>query len=129
AVDDRRRVCAALRDALLPRFVLVLGRSPGDVMDGARAGDAGLARRLVVRVPGAALCAADLPHGVAVRVERERLLEELAAGAGIRVRAHTVEALQREFARDLWMVGDERLIGRLDDGELQCECLGIGEAE
>src|SRR5437763_12294947 len=83
AVDDRRRVSAALRDALLPRFVLVLGRGPGDVMDRARTWDAGLARRLVVRVPGAALCAADLPHGVAVRVERERPLEELAAGAGI----------------------------------------------
>src|SRR2546423_12347165 len=75
AVDDRRRVRAALRDALLPRFVLVLGRGPGDVVNRARAGDPGLARRLVVRVPGAALRAADLPHRIAVRVEGEGLLE------------------------------------------------------
>ena len=129
AVDDRRRVGAALGHALVPRLVSVLRGGPGDVVDGAGAGDAGFLRRLVVRVPGAALRAADLPHGIAVRVERERLLEKLSARARIRVRAHAVEALQGKLARYLRMSGDERLVVCLDDRELQCKSLRIGEAE
>src|SRR5512132_1444382 len=66
AVDDRRRVRTALRDAPLPRLMLVRRRGPRDVVDGAGAGDARLLRRVVVCVPGAALFAAHLPDRVAV---------------------------------------------------------------
>ena len=129
AVDDRRRVGTALRDALLPGLVRLGWGCPCDVVDRAGAGDAQLQRRLVVRVPGAALAAADLPDRIAVRIEREHLLEERAARARVGVCAHAVEALQRELARDLRMVGDQRLVGRRDDGKLEVEAFGIAEAQ
>jgi hypothetical protein len=129
AVDHRRRMRPALGDAPLPGLVLVGRGREGDVMDTAGAGDARLGRRVVVRVPRAALLAAYLPHGVAVRVEVEGLLEEGPARAGIGVRAHAVEALERELAGDLRMVGDQRLIGGLHDGELEVEPLGVAEAQ
>src|SRR5207302_8082953 len=96
AVDDRRRMRAALRDAFVPGLVLFLWRGPGDVVHGPGPGAARLRRRLVVRVPGAAFVTPDLPDGVAVRVEDERLLEEGAARARVGVGAHAVEALERE---------------------------------
>src|SRR6266550_5702510 len=99
------------------------------MVDRAGALDAELLRGLVVGVPRAALVAADFPDRVAVRVERERLLEEGAARAWIGVRAHAVEALECELARDLGMVRDKRLVTRLDDGELEVEALRVGEAE
>ena len=43
-----------------------------------------------------------------------------------RVRAHALEALQRELARDLGMVGDERLVGDVRDHELVLKPFRIG---
>ena len=43
-----------------------------------------------------------------------------------RVRAHALEALQRELARDLRMVGDQRLVGHVRDDELVLEPLRVG---
>src|SRR5207248_254813 len=80
-------------------------------------------------VPRAAFLTAHLPHRVTVRVERQGLLEEVAAPAGVAVRAYAVETLQRKLAWDLRMAGDERLVVRLHDGELELEPLRIGEAE
>src|SRR5206468_1605805 len=79
AFDHRRRVRTALGDALLPRLVLLRRRGPRNVMHRPGAGNTRLVRRLVVRVPGAALVTAHLPDRVAVRIEREDLLEEIAA--------------------------------------------------
>src|SRR5204862_3540686 len=64
AVDDGRRMRATLRDTLLPGLVLLRWGCPRDVVDRAGAGDSQLQRRLVVRVPGAAPAAADLPDRV-----------------------------------------------------------------
>src|SRR5947207_8582489 len=82
AVDHRRRVRTGSGDAPLPVVVLVLRRRPRDVVDGARAGDAGFLRRLVVRVVRAALGAAHLPFRVVLRLERQGLFEEALARAG-----------------------------------------------
>src|SRR5678815_1636950 len=98
------------RDAPLPRLVLVQRRGPGDVVDGARAGNAALLRA-VVEVEAAAMLAANLPARLSGWVELERLLEERAALFGIdRVGAHPVEALQRQLARHLRVVGDQGLV-------------------
>ena len=66
---------------------------------------------IVVGVPGAALLAARPPRRsspfgskASVSSSRRRL------GSGSRVGAHAVEALQRELARDLRVVGDQRLV-------------------
>ena len=40
-----------------------------------------------------------------------------------------MEALERELARDLGMVGDQRRVGDVGDDELVVEALGIGEAQ
>src|SRR5205807_5046001 len=61
AVDHRRRVRAGLDHPLAPILVCLRLAGPGDVVDGARALDAGFGRRFVVGVHGAALLAADLP--------------------------------------------------------------------
>src|SRR2546429_4324590 len=87
-------------------------------MHGARAAGAALVGA-VVAVERAALLAADLPGGLAVRRELERLLEEVAAllrveGVGV----NGVESLERDLARHLRMVGDQRLVARLDEQEL-----------
>src|SRR5262249_14462803 len=77
----------------------------------------------------AALVPANLPDGVAVWVEAEDLFEEVAARARVGVGAHTVEALEREVARDFRMIGDERFVVRLDDGQLEVEPLRVAEAQ
>ena len=99
------------------------------MVDGAGARDSGISGRDVVRVPGAAFVAAHLPGVLALRLERERLLEQAAARLGIRVGANAVEALERELARDLRVVGDQRLVVGLHDGDLQAESFGILEAQ
>ncbi len=129
AIDHGSRVRTAGGDALVPRLVLLRRRCPGHVMDGAGAGNPRLARRSVVRVPGAALCAPDLPFTAARRLEGKRLLEEPLARTGIGVRTDGVESLERELVRDLRVVGDERLVRGLHDGELEPEALGIVEAQ
>ncbi len=40
-----------------------------------------------------------------------------------------MEAAQRQLGRHLGVVGDQRLVGDLDHGELVGEPLGIGEAQ
>src|SRR5215213_11808140 len=40
-------------------------------------------------------------------------------------RTHRIEALQSELPRDLRVVGNERLLVRLDDGELETQALRI----
>src|SRR5262249_6778462 len=70
------------------------------------------------------------PPAVLARLELERFFQELTAVFGIRrERAHTVEALQRQLARDLRMLRDQRLVGRLDDGQLLAEALRVDEGE
>ena len=63
-------------------------------------------------------------------LEAERVRQQRAAALGVvGVGARGVEALERELARDLGVVGDQRRVGGLDDGELVIEPLGVGEPE
>src|SRR5439155_25520870 len=102
---------------------------PGDVMHGARTAGAALVGA-VVAVERAALLAADLPGGLAVRRELERLLQEVAALLRVEgVGANGVESLQRDLAGHLRVVGDQRLVARLDEQELVPEALGIRKQE
>ena len=116
-------------DLLLPGLVFLRRRGPRDVVDGAGAGDARVSGRDVVRVPGAALRAAHLPGVVALRLEGERLLEEAAARLGVGVGAHAVESLERELARDLGMVRDQRLVVGLRRRRSRGQALRVLEAE
>ena len=131
AVDHRRRLGAGLEDALPDvEFVLLVVGAPGDVVHRPGARDARLGRRGVVDVATAAMLASDLPRALALRRELQRLLEEGAALLGIGgVRADLLEALDRELARDLGMLGRQRLVRRLDDAQLEAEALGILEEE
>ena len=61
---------------------------------------------------------AELPRGTA----------RCAALDVARVRAHALESLQRELARNLRMVGDQRLVGHVRDDELVPKPLRIAEA-
>ena len=72
-------------------------------------------RRPVTFVPGA-------PHGAHQPLEDERAVVGPEA-----VRAHALEALQRERGRDLRMVGDERLVTRGVHDKLMRQPLGVGE--
>src|SRR5205814_7255548 len=127
AVDDRRGGAAGLEDALLPGLVLLGCRGPGDVVDGAGAGDA-LPVRVVVRVEPAAPLTARLP-GLAVPRELERLEEAAAPLRVARIGVDGVEALQRVLLRNLRVVGDQRLVVRLDRDQPVPQALGIGERE
>src|SRR5439155_1508911 len=127
AVDDRRGGAAGLEDALLPGLVLLGCRGPGDVVDGAGAGDALLVRG-VVRVEPAAPLTARLP-GLAVPRELERLEEAAAPLRVARIGVDGVEALQRVLLRNLRVVGDQRLVVRLDRDQPVPQALGIGERE
>ena len=90
----------------------------------------GLLGRRVVRVEAAALLAARLPRVESPTGSNASVSSSAARlASGSRKRAHAVEALERELLRDLGMVGDERRVLRLDDGQLVLETLGIGEAE
>ena len=130
AVDHRRRAVARLGDALLPGVVILDRRRPGDVVDGAGAGDAAALGRGVVGVPAAASLAARLPRVVAVRAEAERVLEQRGAAVGVdRVGADAVEALQGVLLRDLRAPRHQRLVRRLDDAELVPDALRVLEAE
>ena len=79
AVDDRGRMRACLGDPFAPRLVILRLRGPGDVVDGACAGDSALGGRLVEVVRRAASVAADLPGRVVAWLEAERVLEEAPA--------------------------------------------------
>src|SRR5439155_13665491 len=61
AVNHRRRVCAGLDHAIAPVKLLIVERSPGDVMDRARAGYAALRRRRIENVTPFAARAAGHP--------------------------------------------------------------------
>src|SRR5512132_709957 len=98
-------------------------------MHGAGARNACFLRGLVVRVPGAAVLAAHLPDRVTVRIERERLLEELAARPRIGVGPDAVEPLEGELARNLRVVGDQRVVRRRHHRELELEAFRILEAK
>src|SRR5215211_8940054 len=130
AVDDGRRMCACLRDAGAPGLVVVHRRGPGDVVHGSGALQAAPAGRLVVAVEPAATLAAHLPFVLAARREAEGLLEKWSAALrSRRVRADAVEALERVLARDLRMLGDERLVGNVDHEEFVPQSLGVVEGE
>src|SRR5919197_1598164 len=129
AVEDRGRRAALLDDARPPPFVLLHRRGPGDVVDGARSTDAAH-RGLVVQVERAALLAPPLVAARAGDVEAEAVLQEAATRLGaVREGSNAVEALQREIGRNLRMLGDQGVVIRLDDGELEVEAFGIGEAQ
>jgi len=82
-----------------------------------------------VCVEPAARLAAHLP-GAAFGLEAERPFEEGAALLGVaRVRANRVESLQCVLAGNFGILGDERLVARVDDLELEDEALGVGEAQ
>ena len=86
-------------------------------MDGARAAEATLGRRLVVRVEPAARRPARLPGAVGDGLESERVFEQAAARLRCgRVRMHRVEALQRMLRRNLRMLRHEwRVVHGRDD--------------
>ena len=74
--------------------------------------------------------AARLPRRAVLALEAERVEERPGAQLRVaRVRAHALEALQRELARDLRVVGDQRLVGNVRDDELVPQALGVGEAD
>src|ERR1044071_9613470 len=86
--------------------------------------------RRVERDRAAAALAAQLPRAAGRARAAEYLLEQLRASLDpTAVRAHAVEALERQLARDLRVVGDARLVGHLRREELVLEPLGICEAE
>jgi hypothetical protein len=75
------------------------------------------------------MVAARLPALVPA-LETERLLEQAGALLGVvSERAHAVEALQRELARDLGVIRRERLVPTRVHAQLVLEPLGIGEQE
>src|SRR4029077_14378155 len=121
AVDDRRRPAAGLLHPLPPRLLVLHRRRPRDVMHRAGAGNAG-ARSLFVADPTAPGVAARLAVDEAERIEERRVPTRIA-----RVRVDAFESLQRHLARDLWMVGNERLVGNVGDDEIVLQPLGIGE--
>ena len=86
-------------------------------MDGPGALDPGLLRGRVVRPDPAAVRSSHLP-GAVRRCELEPLLQQVATALGVGgVGASVVEALERELARDLGVVGDQGLVGDLGDDE------------
>lgn len=98
-------------------------------MDGAGARDAGPAGLLVLVERTAQGAAGEVACIVHPR-EAHGLLEEAPAGLGIRaVGMDAGEPLERMLAGDLRMPGDQRLILRLGDRQLQREAFGIGEAQ
>ena len=129
AVDLRGRAGARGDRLLAPRHVLLDGRGPGDVVDGARALDATLLRRRVEDVEAAALGAARLPAVARSARTRAPPAGRSWSSGRRRVGAHRVEALQGELARDLGVVGDQRRVGHVGDEELVVEPLRVGEVE
>src|SRR4051794_35249207 len=78
------------------------GRCPGEGVEGAGAADARPFGRGVVIVEAAPALASRLPGLAVLRLELERLLEELAAALGVSgERAYSVETLQRVLGRHL----------------------------
>ena len=127
AIDHRRRSRAGADHPLAPGLVVLHGRRKGDVVDRAGALDAGLGRRAVVGVGGPAALTAHLP-AVARPPEAERLLEQGLARLRLRrVRAHAVEPLERHLARNLDVLGDQRVVARLVYPELVLEALRVAE--
>ena len=83
----------------------------------------------VVEVEAAALSPrASQPSSTRLELERSSSSRALASGARA-VGAHRVEALQRQLGRHLGVVGDQRLVGDVDDEQLVVEPLGVGEAQ
>ena len=95
------------------RADLVELRRPGDVVDGAGAGDAPVGGRLVVAVePPRSGPRSSQSARAAERLEARawpRAASRLALGRALK-RADAVEALQRVLVRDLGMPGDERRV-------------------
>ena len=120
-----RRVAAGLFDEVVPGLVIVHRRRPRNVVDCARAGDAGHVRRLGVLDPAATRLGARVPAAV-LPLEPERAHEVVVRPA---VGAHSLEALQRQLPRNLGMVRHERLVADLRDDELVRQPLWILEAE
>ena len=115
AVDDRRRVAARRGDALVPRLVVLHRRGPRDVMDRARAADAALAWRLVVRVQPAARRGRALPsvrpYGAKPSVSSSSRGSRR-ADAKARTPSNPWSA---SSARDLGMLADSGSSSRRDD--------------
>ena len=100
------------------------------MVHGARAADAAARWRRVVMVEPAPLLASRLPAVGAARLELERLLQKVAAALGIgRERPHAVEPLQRQLGGHLRVLGDQRFVAGLDDGELVPKPFGIDERQ
>src|SRR5438067_13421930 len=106
AVDDLRRMPTGLRDEVVPRLVVLHRRGPRDMVDRARAADAGRLRRFRVLDPTAARVGPRVPAPV-LPLEAERSEELVARPA---VRADTLEALQCELPRVLGMARHEWLL-------------------
>ena len=94
-----------------------------------RAGAAGTgAGGGVVSIEAAAGLAAGLKLSLA-GVEPEAVGQESAAGLGVAaVGADAVEALQRGPARDLRVVGQQRLVAALGGMKIEAKALRVGEA-
>src|ERR1700730_6097694 len=130
-VDQLGRPGAGLQDALPDlQLVLLVPRAPGDMVDRSGAGDSGRGGGRVEHVAAAAALAARLPRALARGGETEGALEERTAALRVGgVGTHLLEALDRELLRDLRVLGGERLVGRLDDAELEPEAFRILEGE
>src|SRR5438128_7183651 len=80
AVDDRRRLGAALDHAIAPRHLFVIERGPGHVVHGSGSGNAAaFGGRGVEDVATATVVAVNLPRRGALGRKAERVLKELAA--------------------------------------------------
>src|SRR5207244_7911672 len=89
-----------------PGLGLVRRGRPGHMVHGARALDTDLPGRLVVGVRGAPDVAPRLPEELTSGLEAHRLLQERPARVRVgRVRANSLEALERMLGRDLGMLG------------------------
>ncbi len=99
------------------------------MVDAAGALKRALLRRLFVDVEAAATGAPGFPAVLVDRLELERLEQGAACLGRGAVGADGVEAAQRQLGRDLGVVGDQRLVGDLDHGELVGEPLGVGKAQ
>ncbi len=100
------------------------------MVHGAGARPRGLARRRVERDPPAPRVAPDLPHVPVAALGAHQALEEQSGRLrAVAVRAHALEAAERELGRDLGVNSDERRIAALVDDELVPEPLEVREPE
>src|SRR5213592_1863016 len=98
-------------------------------MDAAGALLRALPRRLVIEIETATILSPRLPPVLANCLELKGFEQATARTWRAAVGANGVEAAQREVRRHFRVLGDQRLVGNLDHGELVSEPLRIGESQ